>query len=102
MLLGLGFRVYTQAADFLNIQTKICYTVNRGYNQPPVQSCEGRQPEESPCFNFQPTIRFKIVGMNLKLLGAQLYDFHGCDSTSTLYSSIYTPALMTNLSIAGA
>ena len=41
VLLGLGFRVYDQVTSLFNIQTKVCYTVNRGYNQPPVQSCEG-------------------------------------------------------------
>ncbi|KAL9967638.1 hypothetical protein ACROYT_G025913 [Oculina patagonica] len=41
VVLGFAFRVYVWLTTSLNIHTKTCYTVNRGYNQPPVQSCEG-------------------------------------------------------------
>ena len=36
-----GYRFYIWGANKLEIQTKVCYQVNRGYNQPPVESCEG-------------------------------------------------------------
>lgn len=42
VVLGFAFRVYVWLTTSLNIDTKMCYTVNRGYNQPPVQSCEGK------------------------------------------------------------
>ncbi|XP_020620076.1 probable C-mannosyltransferase DPY19L1 [Orbicella faveolata] len=41
VVLGFAFRMYVWLTTSLNIHTKTCYTVNRGYNQPPVQSCEG-------------------------------------------------------------
>ena len=41
-MLGFAFRMYVWLTTSLNIHTKMCYTVNRGYNQPPVQSCEGK------------------------------------------------------------
>lgn len=41
VILGAGYRFYTWIANMFDIQTKICYQVKRGYNQPPVQSCEG-------------------------------------------------------------
>ncbi|KAJ7375496.1 hypothetical protein OS493_002270 [Desmophyllum pertusum] len=41
VVLGFGFRMYVWLTTSLNIHTKTCYTVNRGYNLPPVQSCEG-------------------------------------------------------------
>ena len=42
VVLGFAFRMYVWLTTSLNIHTKTCYTVNRGYNQPPVQSCEGK------------------------------------------------------------
>ena len=41
VVLAFGYRMYNWFADVMKIQTKVCYTVNRGYNQPPVESCEG-------------------------------------------------------------
>lgn len=41
VVLGFAFRMYDWLTASFNIHTKTCYTVNRGYNQPPVQSCEG-------------------------------------------------------------
>ncbi|PFX26958.1 putative C-mannosyltransferase DPY19L1 [Stylophora pistillata] len=41
VVLGFAFRMYDSFTTSFNIHTKTCYTVNRGYNQPPVQSCEG-------------------------------------------------------------
>lgn len=41
VVLGFAFRVYDWVTRSRNIHTKTCYTVNRGYNLPPVQSCEG-------------------------------------------------------------
>lgn len=41
VVLGFSFRVYDWLTTSMNIHTKTCYTVNRGYNLPPVQSCEG-------------------------------------------------------------
>lgn len=42
VVLGFAFRMYDWLTANLNIQTKTCYTVNRGYNLPPVESCEGK------------------------------------------------------------
>ena len=43
VVLGFAFRMYDWLTTSFNIHTKTCYTVNRGYNQPPVQSCEGKK-----------------------------------------------------------
>ncbi len=42
VLLGLGFRMYEDVMQRLNIQTKLCWQVNRGKGLAPVQSCEGQ------------------------------------------------------------
>ncbi|XP_028391769.1 probable C-mannosyltransferase DPY19L1 [Dendronephthya gigantea] len=41
VLLAAGYRLYIWVANTFEIQTKVCYQVNRGYNLPPVESCEG-------------------------------------------------------------
>ncbi|KAK3740891.1 hypothetical protein QZH41_013409, partial [Actinostola sp. cb2023] len=41
VILGFMFRSYESIASYLNYQSKVCYTVNRGFGLPPVQSCEG-------------------------------------------------------------
>ena len=41
VFLGFSFRMYDWITTSMKIHTKTCYTVNRGYNQPPVESCEG-------------------------------------------------------------
>ncbi|XP_068670453.1 protein C-mannosyl-transferase DPY19L1-like [Montipora foliosa] len=41
VVLGFAFRMYDWLTTSMDIHTKTCYTVNRGYNLPPVQSCEG-------------------------------------------------------------
>ena len=41
VLLAAGYRFYIWVANKLEIQTKMCYQVNRGYDLPPVESCEG-------------------------------------------------------------
>ncbi|XP_074658691.1 protein C-mannosyl-transferase DPY19L1-like [Tubulanus polymorphus] len=41
VVLGIGFRIYDSITGSLGIKTKECFTVNRGGNLPPVQSCEG-------------------------------------------------------------
>ncbi|XP_070566148.1 LOW QUALITY PROTEIN: protein C-mannosyl-transferase DPY19L1-like [Ptychodera flava] len=41
VVLAAGFRVYDAVTKALKIQTKYCYTVNRGKDLPPVPNCEG-------------------------------------------------------------
>ncbi|XP_077978048.1 protein C-mannosyl-transferase DPY19L1-like [Glandiceps talaboti] len=41
VVLAAGFRVFDSVTKSLKIQTKICYTVNRGNDLPPVPNCEG-------------------------------------------------------------
>jgi len=41
VVLGFAFRIFDWISENYNINTKTCYTVNRGYNLPPVESCEG-------------------------------------------------------------
>eukprot|EP00079_Xenopus_tropicalis_P038934 XP_017952705.1 PREDICTED: probable C-mannosyltransferase DPY19L1 [Xenopus tropicalis] len=42
MILASWFRVYTQTMDYLGYKTKLCWTVNRGDELSPVESCEGK------------------------------------------------------------
>ncbi|EDO33159.1 predicted protein [Nematostella vectensis] len=41
VILAGKFRIFEWLASKFEYQTKTCYTVNRGYGLPPVQSCEG-------------------------------------------------------------
>ncbi|XP_059139572.1 probable C-mannosyltransferase DPY19L1 [Physella acuta] len=41
VILGLGYRIFQTTSDFFGHHTKTCWTVNRGDNLSPVQSCEG-------------------------------------------------------------
>ncbi|KAI0208675.1 putative C-mannosyltransferase DPY19L1 [Lamellibrachia satsuma] len=41
VVLGLGFRIFTDVTSYFSMRTKTCWTVNRGNGLSPVQSCEG-------------------------------------------------------------
>uniref|UniRef100_A0A8D0GTT9 C-mannosyltransferase DPY19L1 n=1 Tax=Sphenodon punctatus TaxID=8508 RepID=A0A8D0GTT9_SPHPU len=41
VVLASWYRIYTGIMDFIGIQTKTCWTVNRGEGLSPVESCEG-------------------------------------------------------------
>ncbi|XP_035828642.1 probable C-mannosyltransferase DPY19L1 isoform X2 [Aplysia californica] len=41
VILGFAYRFYVTVSDLMGHQTKSCWTVNRGENLSPVQSCEG-------------------------------------------------------------
>lgn len=41
MVLASWYRIYTTVMDFLGVPTKMCWTVNRGKDLSPVESCEG-------------------------------------------------------------
>lgn len=42
MILASWFRIYTATMSAVGIDTKICWTVNRGSDLSPVESCEGK------------------------------------------------------------
>lgn len=83
VVLGFAFRMYDWLTTSLNIHTKTCYTVNRGYNQPPVQSCEGKKYMMfSKCFlqmKSVPDIIFKFCVHKLKAInpGAEKKKYFG-------------------------
>ncbi|KAG8442743.1 hypothetical protein GDO86_011519 [Hymenochirus boettgeri] len=41
VILASWYRIYVETMDFLGYKTKLCWTVNRGNNLSPVESCEG-------------------------------------------------------------
>ncbi|OCT99930.1 probable C-mannosyltransferase DPY19L1 [Xenopus laevis] len=41
MILASWYRIYTKTMDYLGYKTKLCWTVNRGDDLSPVESCEG-------------------------------------------------------------
>ncbi|ESO05865.1 hypothetical protein HELRODRAFT_105874 [Helobdella robusta] len=63
VLLGAMYRIYEWLAKMLKYQTMVCYSVNRGKNLSPVQSCEGLG--EKPYFYVEAV--FLLNGLNMGL-----------------------------------
>ncbi|XP_072268333.1 protein C-mannosyl-transferase DPY19L1 isoform X2 [Pyxicephalus adspersus] len=63
VILASWFRVYTTTMKFVGIETKICWTVNRGDDLSPVESCEGLG---DPAY-FYVTFIFLLNGLMMSL-----------------------------------
>ena len=70
VVLGFAFRIFDWISENYNIKTKTCYTVNRGYNLPPVESCEGQ-------FEFLKFVNsaLVLVDLQLRISRSKILDF---------------------------
>ncbi|OXB83206.1 UNVERIFIED_CONTAM: hypothetical protein H355_001958 [Colinus virginianus] len=63
VVLASWYRMYTAVMDFLGISTKTCWTVNRGTDLTPVESCEGWGDPAS----FYVAVIFLLNGLMMSL-----------------------------------
>ncbi|XP_075068681.1 protein C-mannosyl-transferase DPY19L1 [Mixophyes fleayi] len=63
VILGSWFRIFTSTMNFVGIDTKLCWTVNRGNELSPVESCEGLG---DPAY-FYVTMIFILNGIMMSL-----------------------------------
>ncbi len=62
-MLAAALRIYTTVMDFLGVPTKMCWTVNRGKDLSPVESCEGWGDPAS----FYVAVIFLLNGLMMSL-----------------------------------
>uniref|UniRef100_A0A452HH55 Dpy-19 like C-mannosyltransferase 1 n=1 Tax=Gopherus agassizii TaxID=38772 RepID=A0A452HH55_9SAUR len=63
VVLASWYRIYTGVMDFIGLQTKTCWTVNRGEGLSPVESCEGLGDPAS----FYVAVIFLLNGVMMSL-----------------------------------
>uniref|UniRef100_A0A803YSM8 Dpy-19 like C-mannosyltransferase 1 n=1 Tax=Meleagris gallopavo TaxID=9103 RepID=A0A803YSM8_MELGA len=63
VVLASWYRIYTAVMDFLGVPTKMCWTVNRGKDLSPVESCEGWGDPAS----FYVAVIFLLNGLMMSL-----------------------------------
>ncbi|XP_053875296.1 probable C-mannosyltransferase DPY19L1 [Malaclemys terrapin pileata] len=63
VVLASWYRIYTWVMDFIGVQTKTCWTVNRGERLSPVESCEGLGDPAS----FYVAVIFLLNGLMMSL-----------------------------------
>ncbi|KAM7176766.1 protein C-mannosyl-transferase DPY19L1 [Macrochelys suwanniensis] len=63
VVLASWYRIYTGIMDFIGLQTKTCWTVNRGEGLSPVESCEGLGDPAS----FYVAVIFLLNGVMMSL-----------------------------------
>uniref|UniRef100_A0A8C2Y853 Dpy-19 like C-mannosyltransferase 1 n=1 Tax=Coturnix japonica TaxID=93934 RepID=A0A8C2Y853_COTJA len=63
VVLASWYRIYTAVMDFFGIPTKMCWTVNRGKDLSPVESCEGWGDPAS----FYVAVIFLLNGLMMSL-----------------------------------
>uniref|UniRef100_A0A674J670 Dpy-19 like C-mannosyltransferase 1 n=1 Tax=Terrapene triunguis TaxID=2587831 RepID=A0A674J670_9SAUR len=63
VVLASWYRIYTGVMDFIGLQTKTCWTVNRGERLSPVESCEGLGDPAS----FYVAVIFLLNGLMMSL-----------------------------------
>ncbi|OXB58981.1 hypothetical protein ASZ78_016881, partial [Callipepla squamata] len=63
VVLASWYRMYTAVMDFLGVSTKTCWTVNRGTDLTPVESCEGWGDPAS----FYVAVIFLLNGLMMSL-----------------------------------
>eukprot|EP00076_Gallus_gallus_P037773 XP_025003311.1 probable C-mannosyltransferase DPY19L1 isoform X2 [Gallus gallus] len=63
VVLASWYRIYTTVMDFLGVPTKMCWTVNRGKDLSPVESCEGWGDPAS----FYVAVIFLLNGLMMSL-----------------------------------
>uniref|UniRef100_A0A1I7YHB2 C-mannosyltransferase n=1 Tax=Steinernema glaseri TaxID=37863 RepID=A0A1I7YHB2_9BILA len=79
VIFGAAYRVFKKLSDTFKWRNEICYQVNRGYNLPPVNSCEGIGNQHYFYINHVFAVAGTVLG-SVFLLGVILGDgfWGGC------------------------